>query len=253
MSKCGHEHPITFILSPESTLFSFTKVYLKLYLPHTVLIMPSSDVSRKAGLKRKISSKLLSSSRKKTKVQQRSADDLPWKAVRIPTEAGLQGGEGVLELEEVEGIEVVYETTEGGRIAKFNVCDTNVMGGVMNLPFYRSSRMRVRKLRKILKTRKNVRLKLLKLQKMSPLSLKTCQSLTVSVSTHRIMFLCLISCPAEKLLPEWHKFPLHIKLKMALHRKGFLTPTAIQAASLPFTLANRDVIGVAQTVIGFHE
>ncbi|KDR80265.1 hypothetical protein GALMADRAFT_223155 [Galerina marginata CBS 339.88] len=37
---------------------------------------------------------------------------------------------------------------------------------------------------------------------------------------------------------------------MALHEKGFFTPTAIQAASLPFALADKDVVGVAQTGSG---
>ncbi len=31
------------------------------------------------------------------------------------------GDEGIIELEEVEGVEVIYETTEGGRVVKFNV------------------------------------------------------------------------------------------------------------------------------------
>lgn len=31
------------------------------------------------------------------------------------------GDEGILELEEVEGVEVIYETTEGGRVVKFKV------------------------------------------------------------------------------------------------------------------------------------
>ncbi|KAF8905264.1 P-loop containing nucleoside triphosphate hydrolase protein [Gymnopilus junonius] len=55
---------------------------------------------------------------------------------------------------------------------------------------------------------------------------------------------------AENLLPEWQKFPLDTKVKMALHARGFSTPTAIQAASLPVTLASRDVVGVAQTGSG---
>lgn len=35
---------------------------------------------------------------------------------------------------------------------------------------------------------------------------------------------------------------------MALHEKGFTSPTKIQAAALPFAFAGRDVVGVAQTV-----
>lgn len=36
-------------------------------------------------------------------------------------EAGLGGDDGILELEEVDGVEVVYETTESGRVARFQV------------------------------------------------------------------------------------------------------------------------------------
>lgn len=60
-------------------------------------------------------------SRKKVKVQHRSADDLPWKTVSRPQEAGLGGDDGILEFEEIEGVEVVYEETEGGKVARFNV------------------------------------------------------------------------------------------------------------------------------------
>jgi ATP-dependent RNA helicase DDX24/MAK5 len=78
-------------------------------------------MSFKSAIKRKLSTKL-TSSRKKQKIQQRNADDLPWKTVKRPAESGLGGDDGILELEEVEGVEVVYETTDGGRVVKFNVC-----------------------------------------------------------------------------------------------------------------------------------
>lgn len=48
-------------------------------------------------------------------------DGLPWKAVNRPSDTGLDGDDGILELEEVENVEVVYEDTEGGRVMKFNV------------------------------------------------------------------------------------------------------------------------------------
>ena len=60
--------------------------------------------------------------RKKVKTQHQSANELPWKVVQRAHEAGLDSGlDGIMELEEVEGVEVVYEETEGGRVAKFNV------------------------------------------------------------------------------------------------------------------------------------
>ena len=75
----------------------------------------------KNGLKRKKGTKD-ASSRKKIKVRHNSTNDLPWKTVRRPREAHLGFEDGILELEEVEGVEVVYEETEkGGKVARFNV------------------------------------------------------------------------------------------------------------------------------------
>ena len=60
--------------------------------------------------------------RKKVKTQHLSTNDLPWKSVHRAHEAGLDSGhDGIMELEEVEDVEVVYEETETGRVAKFNV------------------------------------------------------------------------------------------------------------------------------------
>ena len=74
--------------------------------------------------KRKAASKKAEGSRKKTKIVHKNPDDLPWKTVKRPVVAGLDGDDGILELEEVEDVEVVYEETEGGRVARFNVgCD----------------------------------------------------------------------------------------------------------------------------------
>jgi hypothetical protein len=36
-------------------------------------------------------------------------------------EAGVGFDDGILDFEEVEGVEVTYETTDGGRVVKFNV------------------------------------------------------------------------------------------------------------------------------------
>lgn len=75
-------------------------------------------LERHKGLKRKKSTGL--GPRKKSKIQ-RSVDELPWKTSRRPLETGLGGDDGILEFEEVEGVEVVYEMTECGRVAKFQV------------------------------------------------------------------------------------------------------------------------------------
>ena len=73
------------------------------------------------ALKRKSKIAALSS-RKKARTEARSADDLPWKVVSRRQESGIDDAfEGVMELEEVDGVQVVYEETDGGKVARFHV------------------------------------------------------------------------------------------------------------------------------------
>ncbi|KAK0494657.1 ATP-dependent RNA helicase [Armillaria luteobubalina] len=87
--------------------------------------MADPKLSKKQGVKRKSHTKS-SSSRKKIKIQHNNADDLAWTTVKRPFEAGVGGDDGILELEEVEDVEVVYEETEKGRVARFNVLERQV-------------------------------------------------------------------------------------------------------------------------------
>ena len=77
--------------------------------------------SRDAPLKRKLNSTTKISSRKKRRKDVSSLVDLPWRKVARSKVAGFEGNDGMLELEEVEGVEIVYEETSNGRIAKFRV------------------------------------------------------------------------------------------------------------------------------------
>jgi ATP-dependent RNA helicase DDX24/MAK5 len=61
-----------------------------------------------------------SNARKKVKRSRLSSNDLPWKPVPRST-GSLTKEDGILELEEVDDVEIVYEETEHGKIAKFNV------------------------------------------------------------------------------------------------------------------------------------
>jgi len=72
-------------------------------------------------LKRKASSQP-GSSGKRIKASCNSLDGLPWKTVARPLETCLDGDDGVLDLEEVDNVEIVYENTDRGRVIKFNVC-----------------------------------------------------------------------------------------------------------------------------------
>ena len=81
--------------------------------------MSASDYYQKTSLKRK--TKAPTSARKKFKVKHQSLESLPWKTVFRPTETGLDGDNGILDLEEVEDVEVHYEQTDAGRVVKFSV------------------------------------------------------------------------------------------------------------------------------------
>ena len=73
-----------------------------------------------AGFKRKVTGRT-NGSRKKAKVVHHSIDTLPWKTISRPRETGMAGDDGILELEEIDGVEVIYEEKDHGRIATFKV------------------------------------------------------------------------------------------------------------------------------------
>ncbi|KAG1753535.1 ATP-dependent RNA helicase [Suillus paluster] len=153
-----------------------------------------------------------SASRKRLKIQYTSLDGLPWKTVPRPRETGLDGDDGVLELEEVENVEVVCEDTKGGRVMKFNVLEPSS------------------KKKKILEGSEH--------------------EADMSSSAGLEPLIPSVSFDSESLLPHWHGFCLHSHLLHVLHSRGFSTPTPIQAKSLPIALNGRDVVGVAETGSG---
>ncbi|KAF9467758.1 P-loop containing nucleoside triphosphate hydrolase protein [Collybia nuda] len=173
---------------------------------------PSEALSAKKAFKRRLQEG--ASSRKKAKTRHHTADDLPWKTVSRPQEAGLDGDDGILELEEVEGVEVVYEETDGGRVARFKVIvDENMDEAPTE-------------------------------EHPTEVNEEKHDESPISLEEETIPF------NSTELLPEWHKYSLHPQLMRAIYAKGFLSPTPIQAASLPFAHAGRDIVGVAQTGSG---
>lgn len=77
--------------------------------------MGSIDI--KSVAKRKRSGNANSRPRKLVK----TADELPWRTVSRASATGFEGDDGMLDLEEVDDVEVVYEETANGRVAKFRV------------------------------------------------------------------------------------------------------------------------------------
>jgi ATP-dependent RNA helicase DDX24/MAK5 len=72
------------------------------------------------SLKRKTKTTAGGAARKRTKTL-RSVGDLPWKTIAHARDTTGEGDNGILELEEVENVEVVYENTDSGRMAVFRV------------------------------------------------------------------------------------------------------------------------------------
>ncbi|TFK38098.1 P-loop containing nucleoside triphosphate hydrolase protein [Crucibulum laeve] len=170
----------------------------------------------KLASKRKIQANT-SSARKKVKTHH-SANDLPWKTVVRPLEAGIGGDDGILELEEVEGVEIVYEDTENGRIPKFKVVDIVPQEVVKDA----------------VKQDENV---------MQIDEGELTDEVDETVEETELF-------DSVNLLPNWHTHSLHPKLLKVLHTKSYLSPTSIQAASIPIAFAGRDIVGVAQTGSG---
>ncbi|KAF9077000.1 P-loop containing nucleoside triphosphate hydrolase protein [Rhodocollybia butyracea] len=166
----------------------------------------------KNKLSRKRVSAVLSGPRKKIKVGHDNADGLPWKTVSRPIDSGLDGDEGILELEEVEGVEITYEQTEQGKVARFIVIDVDEQEQVLALD-----------------------------NATNELSADEAEDGTI---IEEQVF------DSENLLPDWHPFGLHPQLTKSLHHNHFLIPTPIQSAAIPVALKQRDVVGVAQTGSG---
>jgi ATP-dependent RNA helicase DDX24/MAK5 len=198
--------------------------------------------TKRIGLKRKGTAKT-SLPRKKAKFQHCSADDLPWKSVSRPFEAGIGFDDGILDFEEVEGVEVIYETTDGGRVVKFNVRFISVHLYLIHSFIYQviaeeKDEAKDKSMDDISHQETDQELAI------EPIATFDCtQNLQCSKRSS-----AEFRITAENLLPEWHKYALHPKILSALHTKQFLSPTPIQKSALPFAFAGRDVIGIAQTV-----
>ncbi|KZV78692.1 DEAD-domain-containing protein [Exidia glandulosa HHB12029] len=137
-------------------------------------------------------------------------DELPWHSVARPSEAGLDEYGDVLELEEVDGVDVVYETQGDNKVARFEIAD---------------GRQKAK----------------------SPV---VADDSDVEDSPEQLPEPFVTTFDTQTLLPEWASFSLHPQLAATLHQQNFKSPTAIQARALPVASAGRDVIGVAETGSG---
>ncbi|EPQ52206.1 DEAD-domain-containing protein [Gloeophyllum trabeum ATCC 11539] len=168
--------------------------------------------------------------RKKPKITHSNIEELPWKTVSRSKEAWSGAEDGILELEEVEGVDIVYEETETGRVAKFSV----VRDGD-NAADKRG-------------------------EKEDHLAPTGEEEIVTRTSGDRQgahpdeeLEAGPIEPPSfdvETLLPGWKEFPLHAQLMRTIHAQNFTSPTPIQSRAIPLALSGKDVIGVAETGSG---
>lgn len=188
-----------------------------------------------SSLKRKIRSGIKHSTktRKKAKTDSGSSatiDSLPWKTLSHAGAFGDAGDDGILELEEVENVQVVYEETPEGRVVIFKVrrprCDSGAyLKAVQMLDAHQiatSSRLPEDEIADVPNA--------------------------PDIPDEDVEEYSSPSCSMRGLLPEWDTFELHDQLLRALHRQSFTKPTPIQLKALPPALQGRDVVGVAETV-----
>ncbi|KAF8592186.1 DEAD-domain-containing protein [Ramaria rubella] len=151
-----------------------------------------------------------------------NVDELAWKKVRTQGDVGGFGDDagGMLELEEVEGVEVVYGDTEGGKIVGFRVKESTEVVAAKNT-------------------------------EAESVNEDTVSSTGIAMDAFDGSFSTRhdVSLATATLLPEWAPYPLHAALLHSLHKRGFENPTAIQKRSLD-ELRQRDIVGIAETGSG---
>ncbi|KAF8268903.1 ATP-dependent RNA helicase, partial [Lactarius quietus] len=153
---------------------------------------------------------------KKRKTRHVALGDLLWQPVVRTHVAGLDFDEGLLELEEVAGVQVQYQQTANGRVAAFIVGDSKDTTTAV--------------------------------EEQTPAQTTIAsEAVTQTVFTERRI---VTAFDSKSLLPEWHPFALHPQLYSTLYSQKFVNPTPIQSLTIPKALGGRDVIGIAETGSG---
>lgn len=198
---------------------------------------------RTSSLKRKGTASSKTSPKKRARILNKCSD-LPWRLVPRLLDSAGDGDDGVLELEEVDNVRVVYEETDTGRVAKFEILEDIKQREQSHSPASNSDKSNSghNKIANILRegsspafSEENTELKGL------PPTDQAGQSVQVPE---------LVVFDTQSLLPEWSQFSLNGRLSRALYASGFKVPTPIQARAIPAALAGHDVVGVAQTGSG---
>ncbi|KAA1472454.1 DEAD-domain-containing protein [Dentipellis sp. KUC8613] len=172
-----------------------------------------------------------------------STNELPWKPVARSTEADIDFDEGILGLEEVDDVEVVYEEMPGGgRVARFNVLESALEGVGKIEAGDETSEGGIEELEEV--GEEHAPEEEQESEDEAGSQFDTTPSPEPPQDTEKPVAF------DPKLIPEWAPFNLDIRLQRALYAQKFMSPTPIQSQAIPKAVENRDIIGVAETGSG---
>ncbi|ORX35309.1 P-loop containing nucleoside triphosphate hydrolase protein [Kockovaella imperatae] len=182
------------------------------------------------------------------------AEDLQWKPVQMPSFAGMDGGGGMMMLEELDGVDVTWEEDLAGRkIARFvSAGEPSRKGKEKEHEASQGSEQAVAapvESDQSKKSKKRARKSTKEdeadgaLPSFAALDTTELDDMDEAFEEHTPSF-------DDALMPAWRDIDLNAALKRGLLGLGFNNPTEIQKRSLPLALSGRDIVGVAETGSG---
>jgi len=210
----------------------------------------SQKIFKRTSLKRKLigNSDTKPAKRRRTVQEYLKLDDLAWKEVQRPSAAGIDEAGGMLMLEEVDGVEVYYEETPKGKVAKFR----QVRLTLQQLGFLTYWCQIIKSTSDFSQgDKQGEESDVPDDQESNGSPPQENDDLMKGKDVHGLVARKLIFSPdVVSSLPEWEAMGLAPVILQQVHRQGFRSPTPIQRQTIPLSLAGRDVIGISQTGSG---
>lgn len=203
-----------------------------------------------------------------------TADTLTWKPVKTSSFSGIDGGGGMMMLEELEDVGIEWEETDGGRkIAKFVEVESKTSKGKKNAAQEepnQEGRGDDEKASSASETEEGKKADDKEAveeddeeefpdfagfaeEDLNAADEEEHPNLDDEPAFNGMyMFDDIASTDRspDDLLPEWSSISLHPSLKRSFLASSFTAPTAIQSRAIPAGITGRDVVGVAETGSG---
>ncbi|WWC66623.1 uncharacterized protein I206_100526 [Kwoniella pini CBS 10737] len=194
-----------------------------------------------------------------------AANELKWKTVNTPSFSGIDGGGGMMMLEELDDVDIEWEEGEGGRkVARFVAKEGKKIKGKGKAKEVSPDLSAVEeagdKLNDNLNDRENGHDEAEEddiadevVEEDAFPDFAALEKEDIDEEDEEIHERGEVEAEPpfdDALLPEWKDIKLHTSLKKAFLAAGYVKPTDIQKRAIPSGLDSRDVIGVAETGSG---